>query len=126
MKVDVRFRGIQASDALREHALRRVHFQLSRFDGAVGSVVVRIGDVNGPKGGVDKRCQVAVRGPALGSVTLEELGSDAYAAVGAAVDRAARAVGRELERARAVRRPADAPRGRARRPLGTADAPRGL
>lgn len=105
MRIDVRFRGIQASEALREHAFRRVHFQLSRFNGDVGSVVVRIGDVNGPRGGVDKRCFVAVRGPAFGSVGVEDTSADAYEAVGAAVERAARAVGREIERARAVGRP---------------------
>jgi ribosome-associated translation inhibitor RaiA len=110
MKIEVRFRGIQASDALRAYVVRRIHFQLSRFNTEVGSVVVRIGDINGPKGGADKRCHVAVRGPALGPVTIEELRTDAYVAVDLAVQRAACAVGREIERARASRRGEDAMR----------------
>jgi len=72
MKIEVRFRGIEASDTLREHVVRRVHFRLSRFGGGVGSVVVRIGDVNGPRGGVDKRCHVAARGPALAPILIEQ------------------------------------------------------
>ncbi|HQQ79293.1 MAG TPA: HPF/RaiA family ribosome-associated protein, partial [Thermoanaerobaculia bacterium] len=104
MKIDVRFRGIQVSEALREYAVRRVRFQLSRFDGDVGSVVVRIGDVNGPRGGVDKRCLVEARGPAFGPVAVEDASTDAYTAVGSAVGRAARAVGREIERARVGQR----------------------
>jgi hypothetical protein len=42
MKIEVRFRGIQASDALRAYVVRRIRFQLSRFNTEVGSVVVRI------------------------------------------------------------------------------------
>jgi len=105
MKIEVRFRGIQASDALRDHVARRVHFQLSRFNGGVSSVVVRIGDINGPKGGADKRCHVTVRGPTISPVMIDDLSGDAYSAIDMALERAARTVGRELERLRASRRP---------------------
>jgi len=100
MKIDVRFHGLESSDALREHAARRVHFHLSRFGGEVTAIVVRLADVNGPKGGVDKRCQVTVRGPRFGSATLDEMSGDAYSAVDVAVERIGRSVGRELGRAR--------------------------
>lgn len=104
MKIEVRSRGIEASGALHEHVVRRIHFQLDRFAREVSAIAVRIDDVNGTKGGVDKRCHVAVRGPALTSVMIEDLSTDAYAAVDVAVARAARAVSRELARSRAVRR----------------------
>jgi len=106
MKIDVRFRGLEASDALREHVIRRLHFKLNRFDRQVGSVLVRIGDVNGPKGGVDKRCQLTVRGPGLPWTTIEEVDADAYAAVDLAVERAGQAVARGVRRARTVDRAA--------------------
>lgn len=104
MKIEVRFRGIQATDALREHTARRVHFHLSRFGGEVTQVLVRLADVNGPKGGVDKRCQVTVRGPRFGSATLDELSGDAFSAVDRAVERISHSAGRELARARGHRR----------------------
>ncbi len=100
MKIDVRFRALDASEPLREHVLRAVHCQLSRFGRELSSVSARIGDVNGPKGGIDKRCQLHVRGPRLGSVVIEEASADAYAAVDACAERAAHSVGRELERLR--------------------------
>jgi ribosome-associated translation inhibitor RaiA len=106
MKIDVRFRGLEGSDALREHILRRIRFKLSRFARQVSSVVVRMGDVNGPKGGVDKRCHVTVRGPALPSTTIENLNADAYVAVDLAVERAGQTVARELGRVRTVHRAA--------------------
>jgi len=77
MKIEVRFRGLESSDALRDHASRRVQSHLSRFGHEVTEVVLRIADVNGPKGGLDKRCQVTVRGPSFGSAVLDEMSGDA-------------------------------------------------
>ena len=103
MKIEVRFRSLEPSDALRGHAVRRIHFHLSRFGREIGSVLVRIGDVNGPKGGVDKQCQVTVRGRRLPGVIVDDLSGDAYSAVDMAVERIGRAVGRDLERVRSAR-----------------------
>ena len=105
MKVQVRFRGLQVSEALRDYVLRRVRFQLSRFSRELSAVVVRVGDVNGPRGGVDKRCQVTVSGPRVPSATLQETSTDVYAAVGSAVDRIERIVGRGIDRARGQQPP---------------------
>jgi len=110
MKIDIRFRGLEGSDALREHIIRRLHFKLSRFKRKVTSVLVRIGDVNGPRGGVDKRCHVTVSGPTLPSTNIQDLNADAYTAVDLAVERAGHAVARVLGRTRAVNRaPTPAP-----------------
>jgi ribosome-associated translation inhibitor RaiA len=100
MKIEVRFRALDASEPLRQHLLRAVHFHLSRFGTELSSVSARIGDLNGPKGGFDKRCQLHVRGPRLGSCVVEEVSPDAYEAVDACAERAGRSVGRQLERLR--------------------------
>ncbi len=100
MRIEVRFRALDPSEPLREHVLRAVHFHLSRFGRELSSVSARIGDVNGPKGGIDKRCQLHVRGPRIGSLVVAEVSADAYAAVDACAERAGRSVGRELERLR--------------------------
>ena len=100
MKIEVRFRALDPSEPLREYVLRAVHFHLSRFGRELSSVSARIGDINGPKGGIDKRCQLHVRGQRLGSVVVAEVNADAYAAVDACAERAGRTVGRELERLR--------------------------
>lgn len=104
LKIEVRFQDMQASDSLREHALRQVHAHLSRFGRDLAGVTVRIADLNGPRGGVDKRCRITLRGPRLGESSLEERAADGYAAVSAAADKAARRLGRELERVRDDRR----------------------
>ncbi|MBL9038689.1 MAG: HPF/RaiA family ribosome-associated protein [Archangium sp.] len=104
MKVDVRFRGLDASAALRDHAEKRVFFHLSRFGSELSAVVVRIADLNGPKGGVDKRCHVVVRGRRIGSSTLDDVSHDPYVCVEQAIERAGATVGRLLDRERTMLR----------------------
>jgi hypothetical protein len=100
MKLELRFKGLPPSDPLRDYTKRRVHSHLSRFGDDVSRVIVRISDINGPKGGVDKRCQVVVKGARVGLVALDELSADAYSAVAIAMERIGRSVGRRLERTR--------------------------
>jgi len=104
MKTEVRFHGVETSESLREHAVRRIHLHLSRFGSDLTGVVIRIGDVNGPKGGLDKRCRVTVRGPRVGSATLDEYSGDIWSAVDLALERVAQNVGRTLEKARSIGR----------------------
>ena len=104
MKVDFRFRGIEASEALKEHFRRRVAFHLSRFGAEVSRVVIRIADINGPKGGLDKQCQLMVTGPRLGSVTLDDISGDVVSAGDMAIERIGRTISRELERQRTSQR----------------------
>lgn len=113
MRIEVRFRALDDSEPLREYVLRAVHFHLSRFGRELSSVSARVGDVNGPKGGIDKRCQLHVRGPRLGSVVVAEVSADAYAAVDVCAERAGRSVGRELERGRLRTRDGSRPQQRA-------------
>ena len=100
MKIVVRFLGLPPSEMLREHCERQALFHLSRFGHDLRTVDIRIRDVNGPRGGVDKQCQVFATGPRLGYSTLQELSEDAYQAADAAISRLARTVARGLERAR--------------------------
>lgn len=101
MELDVRGRHLQVSAALRSHLARRLAFALGRVSHRIGSVRVRLEDVNGPKGGIDKRCRVSVRGDRGWIVIVEELDSDAYTAVDRAAGRAGRAVQRTLGRMQA-------------------------
>lgn len=105
MTIHVRFHCLESSDALRAHATRRIRSQLRRFGLEVRSVLLRLRDLNGPKGGLDKQCQVTVRGRRFACVIVEDISEDAYAAVDLAVERAGRAVSRDIERARSARAP---------------------
>ena len=90
------------TDALRHHVERRLHFDLSRFQPLVRKIEVHLSDVNGPRGGQDKRCQVRVRLAAHADVVVEDTEADLYYAVDRALGRSARAVARRLGRARRI------------------------
>ena len=103
MKLDIQFRGLESTDALRDHTERKLHASLSRFGQRIRAVEVRITDVNGPRGGEDKICRINVRTP-LGAVSVRKASADAYAAVHLAVESMERAMAGKLARSRTMRR----------------------
>jgi len=92
------------TDALRRHVERRLYFGLARFQPLVRKIEVHLSDVNGPRGGQDKRCQVRVRLAAQGDVVVEDTEADLYHAVDRALSRSARTVARRIGRARRIDR----------------------
>ena len=60
MKIQIRKRRVEVSDTLRAYVERRLGFALGRFGDRLGPITVRFSDVNGHRGGVDKRCQIHV------------------------------------------------------------------
>jgi ribosome-associated translation inhibitor RaiA len=104
MELEIRSRDFPLSPELREHCERRSRFALDRFAGAVTRVVVRLQDVNGPKGGEDKQCGLLVVLRGAPPVWAEAAGADLFGAVDQAADRVGHAVGRELGRALAQQR----------------------
>jgi ribosome-associated translation inhibitor RaiA len=106
MKIDIKARGFRLTEGLRTQAERRVRFALGSTSGRVRSVVIRLADENGPRGGVDKRCTIRATLAGGAPVIIEHQEADLYVAIDRAADRAARAVSRRLERTPAGRRDA--------------------
>ena len=100
MNITVR-RDKSMPEALTVLARRRLVFALGRFGPRVRSLAVRLKDVNGPKGGVDKVCLIAVRlTEPRSEIVVEDGDADAAVAIDRAVDRAGRAVARAVCAAR--------------------------
>ncbi len=89
MQVLFNSRHPQATE-LRELTERRVRFVLRRVGWLVPRADVQMSDVNGPRGGVDKRCQVELRTVGAGSVVVASVASDWRTALDDALARAAR------------------------------------
>lgn len=98
MRIDVRCKGLEIGAALRGYVERRVEFALGRRADQLERVQIWLEDVNGPKGGADKRCRVKLTGKGLGARVIEASGSDLGAVVYEALERAAHAAGRALAR----------------------------
>ncbi len=100
MKIDIRTQGIETSGALRQHIERCLGFGLDWARHDVSRVVIHLSDINGPRGGRDKRCQLRIPLSHMRDVVIEEIASDPLVAVARAVDRAARSLERRLSRQR--------------------------
>ncbi len=99
MKIEVRFVAVEPSDQLLEAITRQVYFHLSRFAPELESVSLKVSDVNGPRGGVDQRCQVLVRGPGVRS-NVVAMSADPESAADIALERCAVALGHSINRNR--------------------------
>ena len=100
MYIHIRTRGFPITAALRDHAVRRLRFALSRMGDGILSVSVTLGDINGPRGGTDKTCCVRIDLRGRPALVIEHTADDLYAAIDGAADRAGRVLARELERSR--------------------------
>lgn len=98
MQIDVKAQGFSLSDALRAHAERRVRFALGASSGRVLKVVIRLGDENGPRGGIDKRCSIRAIVPGVSPVIVDQREADLYVAIDRAAARVARTVVRRTEK----------------------------
>lgn len=98
MQLNIFGQHMDVTDALSDHVETRFDAALNQFDQRVLEVQIRLEDVNGPKGGVDKKCQATIHLRGGSTVVIEELHEDVYAAVSVAADRAKQVVGRKLDK----------------------------
>ena len=91
---------------LRDLAEQRVRFALRRLGRLVPRVEVQMSDVNGPRGGIDKRCLVELRTDGAGSVVVSSVAGDWRTALDQALARAARSLTRLWRRRSDSRRKA--------------------
>ena len=106
MKLSISGKNMKLDDAMKEHIERRVYFALSRFSPRVARVAVTVEDINGPRGGIDKRCSILVKLDRIEELKVESTDSKVYVAVDAAADRIGRSVQRKVERRRTLGRSA--------------------
>ncbi len=103
MNLDIRARGFSLTESLRAHCERQLAFALSRFGARLSRVTVRLVDINGPHGGVDKRCSVVISLRGHGPIAVESTDADLYAAISRSAERAGQAVARRVQHGREYR-----------------------
>lgn len=88
----------------RELAERRLKFVMRRLSWVAPRVRVQLSDVNGPRGGVDKRCLLELSTAGSGRVVIVALARDWRGALEAAFARAGRVLVRLWRRNREQQR----------------------
>jgi hypothetical protein len=104
MRVLIHPRTVTAADKeLRVRVVEALETALAPVRSRLHWVDVYLTDVNGPKGGADKRCRVVAHLP-TGSVVVSRAGRDPVAAVAAAAVRCRRLIRSRLRRRKDRRR----------------------
>jgi len=104
MQIDIQARTFSLTDALRSYTERRLRFALTCCDHHIQRVAIRLSDINGSRGGKDKRCHLQVMLAGLPDVVIEDIETDLYVAIDRAVDRAGRTVVRKIDRQQSLLR----------------------
>jgi ribosomal subunit interface protein len=108
MQLDIQARSFSLTTALQNYAEMRLRSSLTCFSENIQQVDMRLSDINGPRGGSDKRCQVRIILAGLPDVVVEDTQADLYLAINRSVERAGRTVRRRLNRSRNMHRQPDA------------------
>lgn len=100
MEVQIFDKNVSLTSSQRELITRRLQCALGRFDAKIRGLLVTFSDVNGPRGGNDKLCQVRLRLHEKGEIVLSENSGTIESALASVADRAAHKLGRLMERHR--------------------------
>ncbi len=100
MQIDIQARNFELTDALRGHVVRRLGFALSAWQEQLQRIVVRLTDINGPRGGDDKCCHIHLVLAHMNDIIIKDIQADLYVAIDRASDRVRRTLSRRLNRHR--------------------------
>ena len=99
MQIEIHSRPFELTQALHSHILRQLKAALRRGASHIQRIKVQLSDINGPKGGKDKHCQISVDLGSRGSVFIAETQDDLYHAIVPAARRLSRTIARRTDKA---------------------------
>lgn len=100
MRMTIQASGFDLTHALRAYTEQRVATALGWARDHLSKLAVSLSDINGPRGGVDKRCKIQLRLAGGREIVIDDVEADLYAAIDRAAERADRAVVRQVGRTR--------------------------
>lgn len=98
MQIEIQARDIRLTRSIHQFIQRRIHFAFARFHQHIQRISVRLSDINGPKGGRDKRCQFLIEIPNKRDIFVKAQAHRVEAAIAKAAARSSLALSRELAR----------------------------
>lgn len=101
MQIQIQTAHFDDQGTSRQSIEQRVRFALRRLQHQISQARIRLTDINGPRGGVDKECQLMLKQAGPGSVVITTQGNTYASALDAALQRASQALLRSLQRRRA-------------------------
>ena len=103
MHIEIKSRGFEMTPGLRNYIMRRFTRPLDFARGRAHRASVYLTDENGPRGGVDKRCRIAITLNGRSPLVIWDTQEDMYQAIDRAAKRAVNALSRRMAHARRKR-----------------------
>lgn len=100
MQINIQARGFELTESLRDHTRRRLGFAFDWARNDVRRINVRLSDVNGPRGGEDKRCLIQIPIAGKQDIVVNDTEADLYVAIDKAVNRVERVLAKRIARSR--------------------------
>ena len=94
MEIAIRTRHLNWNEEMRAQVERSIEFAVDRHRNRIDRISVYVSDLNGPRGGIDKLCQMTAYVRGTRPVLVLERGADLLTLM----NRAARRLGYRLER----------------------------
>ncbi|MFC1664916.1 HPF/RaiA family ribosome-associated protein [Pseudomonadota bacterium] len=86
MHIEIQARNFTLTEALQNHADRRLYFSLTPCVVHIQRIVMRLSEDNGPVAGTDKCCQLQLVLSGLPDVVTEQTETDFYVAIDRAIN----------------------------------------
>ena len=100
MRICIQAKGFILTAALRAYTERRLMTALGWAGRHMRELHVSLSDINGPRGGRDKRCRILVQIAGGKGVVIEDTETDLYHAIYRAAERVDRAIVRRIAQLR--------------------------
>lgn len=104
MKIKIQSRDFTLTDALHQKITDKLHLILNRYGHRIRKTEVTLSDINGPKGGADKRCVMKFRVNHLKTIVVQDTTSDMYDSINNCAIRVRRTLERQFGRDRIMLR----------------------
>lgn len=100
MHIEIKSRGFEMTPGLRNYVMRRFTRPLDFARGRAHRASVYLTDENGPRGGIDKRCRIAITLNGCSPLVISDTQEDMYQAIDRVAKRAVNALSRRMAHVR--------------------------
>lgn len=98
MQILVKSKGFPLEENEKEFVIERVRFSLTRYASRIAQVLIVLDDINGPKGGFDKRCRINLKLDNQPTIVVQETLTSVQDAVNSSLARLKRTVARNIDK----------------------------
>ena len=103
MNMIIQAQGFKLTRSLESYTREQITKAVGNCSEKIERVVVRLKDINGPRGGIDKHCSVEIKLSNQPVTVVKKTSADMYTTVHRTASRAARTALRQLKRRRVIR-----------------------